>query len=471
MPLLFSHKRRVHLHETIPTLYAFESQGVTLLWSFVLILVLVLLNGFFVSVEFAAVTSRRARIDLLAESGNSSAKIVKTWLENPATRDRLIAAAQLGITIVSLALGAVGENTFEELLTPLFNNLNLQGALQRLSPILAALPLIISLLIVTSLHVVLGEQVPKVAALHNPERFALLAARPMQIFTVVFKWFIGILDWATRQTLNLIGLRMMGEHLTVYTVEEIKHILSESEEGGVIQAPAREMLDAIFDLKDLVVRQVMIPRTEIIALEAEMPLPEIIQLTTQSKYTKFPVYEENLDQVLGILHVKDLLRAMQSSDFQDCTARILAREPIFVPETISVDTLLQQFRDNRQHIAIVLDEFGGTAGLVTLEDLLEEIVGEVSDPFDTTSPEIQTLPDGSILIDGLALIEEVNQHLGLELDDPNYDTIAGYFLGRLGRIPRVGDVVETEELRLRAESMDGLRIAQISLRRMTPPTL
>ena len=285
----------------------------------------------------------------------------------------------------------MGENTFEEILTPFFDHPNLQGALQWLSPILAALPLIISLIIVTSLHVVLGEQVPKVAALHNPEKFALLAARPMRVFYVVFKWFIDILDWATRQVLSLVGLRMMGEHLTVYTVEEIKHILSESEEGGVIQAPAREMLDAIFDLRDLVVRQVMIPRTEIIALDSETPLPEIIQLTTQSKYTKFPIYEENLDQILGILHVKDLLRAMQSPDSESCTARTLAREPIFVPETISVDTLLQQFRDNRQHIAIVLDEFGGTAGLVTLEDLLEEIVGEVSDPFDSTSPDIQTL--------------------------------------------------------------------------------
>ena len=431
-----------------------------------------MLNGFFVSVEFAAVTSRRARVDLLADGGNSSAKIVKTWLENPAMRDRLIAASQLGITLVSLALGAVGENTFEALLTPFFNNLNLQGTLQRLGPVLAALPLVISLLIVTSLHVVLGEQVPKVATLHNPERFALMAARPMKIFSIVFNWFISLLDWATRQVLSLVGLRMMGEHLTVYTVEEIKHILSESEEGGVIQAPAREMLDAIFDLKDLVVRQVMIPRTEVIALEAEMLLPEIIQLTTQSKYTKFPVYEDNLDQILGILHVKDLLRTMQSSeDYHECTARTLTREAIFVPETISVDTLLQQFRDNRQHIAIVLDEFGGTAGLVTLEDLLEEIVGEVSDPFDTTSPEIQTLPDGSVLIDGLTLIEDVNQQLGLALDDPNYDTIAGFFLGRLGRIPHVGDVVETEEMRLRAETMDGMRIAQLSLRLKTPPAL
>ena len=435
-----------------------------LVWSFLLILLLVLLNAFFVSVEFAAVSSRRARIEVMAESGVHSAAIVKSWLENPAARDRLIAASQLGITMVSLALGAVGENTFEALLEPLFENLILPSYLQRLVPLMAALPLVLSLVIVTSLHVVLGEQVPKVATLHDPERFALIAARPMRIFSVVFKWFVDILDWATRQVLSLIGLRMVGEHLTVYTVEEIKQILSESEEGGVIRTPEREMLDAIFDLGSLVVRQVMIPRTEILAVEADTPLQEIIQLTSQSTYTKFPIYEDSPDQILGIVHVKDLIRALQSPDCESCTARTLAREPIFVPETISVNALLQQFRDNRQHIAIVLDEFGGTAGLVTLEDLLEEIVGEVSDPFDSITPEIQTMPDGLILIDGLTLIEEVNQHLKLDLQDPDYDTIAGYVLGKLGRIPRIGDVVESGGVQLRVESLDGMRIAQLSLR-------
>ena len=435
-----------------------------LLWSFLLILLLVMLNAFFVSVEFAAVASRRARIELLAESGNHSAAIVRTWLENPAARYRLIAASQLGITLVSLALGAIGENTFEALLAPLFENLALPAYLQRLVPLMAVLPLFLSLVIVTSLHVVFGEQVPKVATLHDPERFALIAARPMRLFSVVFKWFVDLLDWATRKILSLVGLRMVGEHLTVYTVEDIKQILSESEEVGVIRTPERQMLDAIFDLGALVVRQVMIPRTEILAVEADTPLQEVIQLTSQSTYTKFPIYEDSPDQILGIVHVKDMIRAMQSPDYASCTARTLAREPIFVPETISVNALLQQFRDNRQHIAIVLDEYGGTAGLVTLEDLLEEIVGEVSDPFDSLTPEIQTLPDGLILIDGLTLIEEVNQKLKLDLQDPNYDTIAGYMLGKLGRIPHTGDVVEGDGVRLRVENLDGMRIAQLSLR-------
>ncbi|HEX9014075.1 MAG TPA: hemolysin family protein, partial [Anaerolineaceae bacterium] len=434
-----------------------------LFWNILLVLLLVALNAFFVSVEFAAVTSRRSRIEMLAGSGNRAARIVKTWLENPAARDRLIAASQLGITIVSLALGAVGENTFQVLLQPLFQNLNLPGSYQVISRLLPALPLVLALIIVTSLHVVMGEQVPKVATLQDPERVALLAARPMQIFSTIFKWFISLLDWTTRQVLGWAGIEMMGEHTLMYSVEEIKHILSESEEGGVIETPEREMLDAIFDMGDLLARQVMVPRTEIVAVEANTPLPEIIGLISKSTYTKFPVYEENLDQILGIVHVKDLLQAMQSEDCKTCTARSLAREPIYVPETTPVSSLLQKFRTNRQHIAIVLDEYGGTAGLVTLEDLLEEIVGEVSDPFDVTKPEFQTLPDGAILVDGLTLIEEVNDQLGLHLQDPNYDTIAGYMLGRLGRIPRPKDAVDGEGIRLQVESMDGMRIARLRL--------
>ncbi len=433
------------------------------------IFILIALNGFFVSVEFASIASRKARIEKLAETGNKSAQIIKAWLENPGARDRMIAAAQLGVTVVSLALGAVGENTFEALIDPLFKDLQLPLNLRFLLPLIGVLPLALSLIIVTSLHVVLGEQVPKVATLHQPEKFALTAARPMSIFSGVFKWFIDILDWATQKTLSLMGLKMVGEHMTVYTVEELKLILDDSEEGGVIKAPEREMLDAIFDLGEMLVRQVMIPRTEMVAVEADIPLEEIIQLVNQSTYTKFPIYDDNLDQILGIVHVKDMLRVMQSGKFKETTARTLVREAMFVPETITVSALLQQFRQNRQHIAIVLDEYGGTAGLVTLEDLMEEIVGEVSDPFDKGTEEIEMMPDGTALIDGMTLIENVNEELDLNLSDPNYDTIAGYIIGKLGRMPHLNDVVETDGIRFKVEAMDELRIARISLSRITKP--
>ena len=432
-------------------------------WNFLLILLLVGLNAFFVSVEFASVASRRARIELLAEDGNKAANIVKSWIENPKARDRIIAASQLGITIVSLALGAVGENTFEALLTPYFNQISLAPSLQRLTSLLAALPLVLSLLIITSIHVVLGEQVPKVATLHQPERIALLSAQPMNAFTTIFKWFIDVLDWATRQILRLFGLQLKGEHSLIYTVDELKQMISESEEGGVLEPPEREMLESVFDFGELLVRQVMVPRTEVIAIEADILLEEIINTVTQHSYTKLPVYEDDLDQIIGILHVKDLLRVMIQPDCKQTTAREMSREALYIPETLPVNELLHQFRHNRQHIAIVMDEFGGTAGLVTLEDLLEEIVGEVSDQFDAGSPEIQSLPDGSFLIDGLTLIDAVNQQLGLNLTDPHYDTIAGYFLGKLGHIPKIGDEIDSGGVHFQVESMDGLRIAQLKL--------
>jgi putative hemolysin len=436
------------------------------IWDFVLILLLVALNAFFTSVEFASVAARKTRIEIMADEGNASAKIVKSWLENPTSRSRLIAGCQLGITIVSLALGAVGENTFQAILTPTFERVNLSSNLQYLSSLIAASPLVLSLIIITSIHVVLGEQVPKVATLHQPEKVALLGARPMRVFTIIFKWFIDILDWATRLILRMFGLQLMGGHSLIYTVDELKQMISESEESGVLEQPEREMIESVFDFGTLLVRQVMIPRTEIIAIEAKTRLDEIINLVTQYSYTKLPVYESNLDQVIGILHVKDVLRVMNQAESQDISARELARETIYIPDSLPVNGLLHQFRFNRQHIAIVLDEFGGTAGLVTLEDLLEEIVGEVSDQFDQVNPDIQTLADGRVLIDGLTLIEEVNQQLGLNLSDPHYDTIAGYFLGKLGHIPDINDEVQEGGVSLKVEAMDGLRIAQLSLVRM-----
>lgn len=437
-----------------------------LVWNFLIIILLVALNAFFTSVEFASVASRKTRIQLAADEGNKAAEIVKNWLEDSQSRSRLIAGCQLGITIVSLALGAIGENTFEALLTPYFEQITIPPNLQRLTSLLAALPLIISLIIITSIHVVLGEQVPKVATLNQPERVALLGAQPMKVFSSVFKWFIDLLDWATRLILRLFGLQMVGGHSLIYTVDELKQMITESEEGGVLETPEREMLESVFDFGELLVRQVMVPRTEIVAIEADTNLEEIITLVTQYSFTKLPVFEDDLDQIVGILHVKDVLRVMNQPDCQKTTARELARETLYIPETLPVNELLHQFRHNRQHIAIVMDEFGGTAGLVTLEDLLEEIVGEVSDQFDESSPEIQVQPDGSVLIDGLTLMEAVNQHLSLSLTDPHYDTIAGYFLGKLGHIPNPGDVVESGGVRLKVETMDGLRISQLSLTRL-----
>ena len=438
-----------------------------MIWSDILIIiVLVALNGFFVAVEFAAVASRRARLDLMADVDSANSRHVHKWIEDPSARERLIAATQLGITLVSLALGAVGENTFSALLEPYFHNAHFPPALEFLDSVLPVIPLAVSLTVVTSVHVVFGEQVPKVAVLRSPERFALFAAPFMDVFNRLFKGFIDILDWATRSILHSLGLPATSTHASVYTAEEIKEMVSGPEVEGVIEEPERRMLSAVIDFGEMVVRQLNIPRTEIIAVEADQPISEVVRLASENSITKMPVYEDNLDQILGIVHVRDILARMVAGNLNDCVARDLVREALFVPETISVNDLLREFRIRRMHIAIVLDEYGGTAGLVTLEDLLEEIIGEISDPFDRGGPDVQPQPDGSALLDGLMLIDEVNEHFGLSLSDPNYDTIAGYILGKLNRIPKVGDVIEVpdQSLSLKVVSMDHLRIAQVSIR-------
>ncbi|HHS96575.1 MAG TPA: HlyC/CorC family transporter [Chloroflexi bacterium] len=418
-------------------------------------------NAFFVMVEFAVVASRRTRIDQLVEEDGNRARIVQRWVSSHEHKDALIAAAQLGITIASLALGYLGEETFQSIIEALLHNVTVPPSLES---VLSALPLAISLTVVTGLHVVLGEQVPKVAALRAPERLALFAAPWMDLFQKVFHPFVWLLDRAAAGVLHVLGMEPMGYHSTLYSLDELRQIVRESEEQGVLEAYEEDMLQAIFRLRAIRASQVMVPRTEMVCVPAEATLREVAELAARTALTKFPVFEEDLDHILGVVHLKDLVARMPEGDL-DAPARSLMREALFLPETISVVDLLTAFRRARQHIAILVDEYGGTAGLVTLEDLLEEIVGEVQDAFDRASPTIQRMPDGSVLVDGLAQIEEVNEILDLALEDPYYTTIGGLVMGLLDRVPRVGDevAVPDQHIRLRVEEMDGLRVARVRI--------
>ncbi len=425
----------------------------------VAVVFLVLLNGFFVAAEFSLVTVRQTRITELVDQGNATAETVQKALENP---DRVIAATQLGITLASLGLGWIGEPALSHLIEPIIELFPIElrpGLSHSLSSGLA-------FTIITFLHVVVGELAPKSIALQNPEGTSMVVARPTLWSERLFKPFIWALNGTGNALLRLVGVQPASGHELVHSVEELKMVITASTEVGVVAQQESELLYAIFEFGDLLVRQVMIPRTEIIAVEADLPLEQITPLITESTYTKFPVYDDNLDDILGIVHVKDLLHRMQEPGWQNSTARSLVREPLYVPETLPVSALLRQLRDERQHIAIVLDEFGGTGGLVTLEDLVEEILGEVSDPFDRFTPEIETLPDGSIMIDGLTLIEDVNKHLDLDLSDPAYDTIAGFTLGKMGRIPKLNDSVEYNNVRIQVAEMDGMRIDRLKLTRL-----
>jgi CBS domain containing-hemolysin-like protein len=419
--------------------------------------VLVMANAFFVAAEFALVSVRRTRIAELAAHGQPGASATQKALEHP---DRVIAATQLGITMASLGLGWVGEPALAHLFEPLIGLLpvTIQSGISH------SFGAVLSFIIITFITVVAGELAPKSIALQNPEKTALLVAGPTLWTERLFKPVIWLLNGVGNRLLKLIGIKPAEGQELVHSVAELKMLVTASAKEGVVEADEREMLHAVFDFGELLVRQVMVPRTEVVAVEATAHLAEIITLATQSTFTKFPVYEENLDQIVGIVHVQDLLKEMQKMDYQNCTARDLAREPLFVPEVLPVSDLLRRFRDQRQHVAIAMDEFGGTSGIVTLQDLLEEIVGEVKDPFDQARPEFQALPDGSILVDGLTLIEEVNEELGLHLHDDDYDTIAGYALGKFGHIPQVHDTVEGDGVQLQAAEMDGMRIARVAVK-------
>lgn len=419
------------------------------------VVVLVLANGFFVSAEFALVSIRRTRVAELVAQGNSAAFWVQKAVNDP---DRFIAATQLGITLASLGLGWIGEPALAHLIQPVVELF--PAALQ--SGISHSLSAAFAFGVITFLHVVIGELAPKSIALQSTERVALIVARPTVWTEWIFKPAIWLLNGAGNALLRVAGVKPAEGHELVHSVDELKMLVTASAESGVVELDEEEMLHAVFDFSDTLVRQVMVPRTEMVAVPADATLESLKDIAIQNPFTKLPVYQDSLDHVIGVVHLKDVLRATLGKRAGAKTARDLMRETIFVPETARIGTLLKRFRARQQHLAIVLDEYGGTAGVVTLEDLLEEIVGEVSDPFDA-EPEIQAMPDGSSLIDGLTLIDEVNEHFGLQLADPDYDTIAGFVLGKLGRMAQVGDSVDVGGANFRVEAMDGRRIARVSL--------
>ncbi len=430
---------------------------------------LVSLNAFFVAAEFSLVSVRRSRIEALIEEGNATARVVRQATDN---LDRYIAATQLGITIASLGLGWVGEPALGHLIEPLIeallepiSHLLPAGAIEAASG--AAIGGVIAFLIITFMHVVMGELMPKSIALNDPEATALWVARPIVWAAHVFHLPIRALNGTGNLLLRAIGIQPASGHELVHSVEELKILIRSSAEGGVLAGGEDDIVEAVFEMGETRARQLMVPRTEIVAFQIDSPLDEVIDRVAESALTKFPLYEDDLDQTVGILHVKDLLRTLRHGP-DGVTLRDLARPALFVSETVTIGTLLARFRKERQHLALLLDEYGGTAGLITLEDLLEELVGDVQDVFEPGEEDFEEQPDGSVLISGLLLIDEVNERFGLDLSDPNYETLAGYILGRLNRMARQGDEVEAGPVRLRVETMDELRIDRVRLIPVTP---
>jgi CBS domain containing-hemolysin-like protein len=429
------------------------------LWRLAALLALVFANGFFVAAEFSIVTVRKTRIDQLIAEGHRSARAVRRAVSDP---DGYIAATQLGITMASLGLGWIGEPTLAALIQPAFSALPVTIAEATAHTIAVA----IAFAIVTALHIVLGELAPKTIALEKSEATALLVVPPTEIFMRVFSPFIRVLNRTGRAVVNMLGLRSRGGHAMVHSEEELMMLVTASQEAGVLEEQEEQMLHRVFGFADLTAGQVMIPRTELVAVAAETPLGELVAKIGAGRHTRLPVYRDDLDNVVGMLHVTDLLRALAAGD-GGVNAGALAREVLTVPETLGADDLLTEMRRRRAREALVIDEYGGTAGLVTFESLMERIVGEIPGESGAEA-RIVVRPDGSADIDGLALVTDVNSQFGLNIDEGTYTTVGGYMLGRLGSRARVGDTIDVDGRKMRVEAVDGMRVAKVWLSKPAP---
>jgi CBS domain containing-hemolysin-like protein len=433
------------------------SVGVTLL-RLISALGLIALNGFFVAVEFAVVAVRRTRLDQLVADGNANARVASMLVNNP---DKVIAASQLGITMASLALGWIGEATVAALLLPAF-----EAALGRWSVAVAhTVATAVAFALVTLLHIVLGEQVPKTVAIRSAERTAVTIARPMDWFIRLFRPLVTILDGATALVLRLVRVQPMSGHRIVYTLDELKLIVRESQESGAIEANQEEMLQKVFLFGDRQVYEAMIPRPEVVGIDAEATVRDLIALFAQASHARFPVYEEEPDNIVGVVAIKDVLRVLgQRPDQFDSPVRLLARPPLFVPETAAVADLFAEMRATHNQMAIVLDEYGGTAGIVTLEGLVEEIVGRLSDELVALEEPVTRIDENTVEVNAQLRVDEFNERLGLDLPEgEEYETVAGFLLYQMQRVPTVGDKLRHGTLSFEVTQMKGRKIEKVRL--------
>jgi CBS domain containing-hemolysin-like protein len=421
------------------------------------VLTLVLANGFFVAAEFAIISVRKTRIEQLLAEGSRMARPVKRAVENP---DQFIAATQLGITMASLGLGWIGEPALASMLEPLLHNLPTPVSIATSHTIAFA----IAFSIITALHIVLGELAPKTIALQYPERTALIVAKPTELFLRVFHPFIRALNGMGWAVVRMLGMKQASGHGLVHSEEELKMLVTASQQAGVLEAEEEQMLHRVFHFAEFTASEMMVPRTEMTAVKAEASINEVVETVWRGRHTSLPVYRGELDNIVGIMLVPDLVRALASPP-PNFSVAATAREALTVPETMKADELLRQMKRHRTHQAIVIDEYGGTAGIVTFERVMERIVGELGGDFGTggAPAPIRQLPDGSADVDGLALVTDINEQFGLDIDEETYTTIGGYMLGRLGRRPQVGDTVEIGGRTLRVEAVDGLRVSRVRI--------
>ena len=415
---------------------------------------LIVLNGVFVAAEFAIIGSSRAALERSARRGNRSARLVHRILRDPREQDRYIATAQLGITSASLALGMYGEHLLAEWLA---QRLEALGQLRWIGA--HGLASVVAVLFLSYLHVVLGEMVPKSLALQAPSRVAMAIAVPMRAVELALYPFVIALNGLGNSVLRLFGVERTADSAESYrTADELGFIVAESRAGGLLAREPARIIQELLEFSALTAGEAMVPRTRVVALRLGAGRSEMAATLQRERHTRFPVYGADLDDILGVVHVKDLLSALRDGGSLE---RSLLREVPFVPATEPLDRVLATLRRSRSQLAVVMDEHGGTAGIVTLEDLFEEVVGDISDPGER--PDIQRDASGTLRVAGTVRVDELGQALGLVLEHEDVDTVSGLVIAKLGRPPRIGDRVEHEGVVLEVTAVRGRGASEVTV--------
>lgn len=425
---------------------------------FAVITALLLINALYVAAEFATLSSRRSRLAQMAEEGNRLAGVILPIVEEPRRLDTYIAACQLGITLSSLVLGFYAQAALSGVVAPWLERLGISSDVAALS-----LASTVVLLVLTGFQVVIGELVPKNIAVQYPERLALLTAVPLRWSMALFRPLIWLFNGSGQVILKLMGVEPTREHVHVHTADEIAILVEESGAGGVLDQQERRLIENTLWMRRSSVRQIMVPRTRVLAAPVDTPCDQLFSQLANSYFSRLPLYEGSIDNIVGVVHLKDLLclHAQAGVGCQD--VRPVMAPALFIPESMPVDEAFALLQTRRYHVAVVLDEFGGTAGIVTLEDLIEEIFGEVQDEFDQDVPLFRVLPGNRVLVRWDWLVEDLNELLHLQLPGEEAHTIGGLVLNELAHVPEVGEIVDVAGVSLRVERVEGKGVAAVSL--------
>ena len=411
----------------------------------VVVLLLVLGSALFVAAEYALITARRARLEERAGRGSPGARAALRLMDEPV---RFISSTQLGITIFAILVGAIGEPLISDLMEP---------------PLSTTVSFLIAFALLTYFSVVLGELVPKAVALQRAEALAVVLSVPLDLLGRVAHPVVWLLQVSANFALRLIRVKPAPAGMIAYTREDIRHSVAAAEDVGEFQEAEEEMLYKVFDFASKEVSAVMVPRPEVVAISVEMPPEDALATVVDSPFTRYPVYRGSLDEIVGVLHVRDLFGAMHDLGIASVSLEAVVRPAYVVPETKDLAALLADFRRGKQHMAVVVDEYGAMEGIVTLEDVLEEIVGDIEDEFDLPDTSVERIDEHRIRIEGTYTIDDFNEEFGTDLEHEDFHTMAGLVFGELGRAPEVGDKVTTDGLRLSVLEIEGSRILKIEV--------